>query len=90
MSGSAVIATQEKTGVLAVPNRAIKRQGEDQIVEVVIDGDLETRIIRTGITDGEKTEILSGLKEGDLVVVPGGTAAEETTGQGEELPGGIR
>ena len=90
MSGSAVIATQEKTGVLAVPNRAIKRQGEDQIVEVVIDGDLETRVIRTGITDGEKTEILSGLKEGELVVVPGGTAAEETTGQGEELPGGIR
>jgi RND family efflux transporter MFP subunit len=90
MSGSAVIATQEKAGVLAVPNRAIKRQGEDQIVEVVIDGELETRIIRTGITDGEKTEILSGLKEGDLVVVPGGTAAEETTGQGEELPGGIR
>jgi len=90
MSGSAVIATQEKTGVLAVPNRAIKRQGQDQIVEVVIDGEPETRIIRTGITDGEKTEILSGLKEGDLVVVPGGTAAEETTGQGEELPGGIR
>ncbi|MCJ7510110.1 MAG: efflux RND transporter periplasmic adaptor subunit [Dehalococcoidia bacterium] len=90
MSGSAVIATQEKTGVLAVPNRAIKRQGEDQIVQVVIDGKLETRTIRTGITDGEKTEILSGLKEGDQVVVPGGTAAEETTGQGEELPGGIR
>jgi HlyD family secretion protein len=90
MSGSAVIATQEKAGVLAVPNRAIKRQGEDQIVQVVIDGKLETRTVRTGITDGEKTEILSGLKAGERVVVPGGTAAEETTGQGEELPGGIR
>ena len=90
MSGSAVIATQEKAGVLAVPNRAIKRQGQDQIVEVMVNGKLETRTIRTGITDGEKTEVLSGLKEGEMVVVPGGTAAEETTGQGEELPGGIR
>jgi HlyD family secretion protein len=90
MSGSAVIVTQEKTDVLAVPNRAIKRQGQNQVVEVMVDGKLETRVIRTGISDADKTEILSGLKEGDLVEFSGGTVAEGTTEAGEELPGGIR
>ena len=90
MSGSAVIVTQEKTNVLAVPNRAIRRQGQNQIVDVMIDGKLETRTVRTGISDVEKTEILSGLKAGDLVVLPGGAAAGEATEEGEGLPGGVR
>jgi len=90
MSGSAVIVTQEKTNVLAVPNRAIRRQGQNQIVDVMIDGKLETRVVRTGISDVEKTEILSGLKAGDLVVLPGGAAAGEATEEGEGLPGGVR
>jgi len=90
MSGSAVIVTQEKTNVLAVPNRAIRRQGQNQIVDVMIDGKLETRVVRTGISDVEKTEILSGLKAGDLVALPGGAAAGEATEEGEGLPGGVR
>ena len=90
MSGSAVIVTQEKTNVLAVPNRAIRRQGQNQIVDVMIDGKLETRVVRTGISDVEKTEILNGLKAGDLVALPGGAAAGEATEEGEGLPGGVR
>ncbi|KPK22075.1 MAG: hypothetical protein AMJ76_00920 [Dehalococcoidia bacterium SM23_28_1] len=90
MSGSAVIVTQEKSDVLAVPNTAIRRRGQNKTVEVVIDGTLETRVIQTGVSDAEKTEILSGLKAGDLVVLPGSAAAEEAAEDVEELPGGIR
>jgi HlyD family secretion protein len=93
MSGSAVIVTQEKTDVLAVPNRAIRREGQNQVVDVMVDGKPETRVILTGISDADKTEIISGLKAGDLVVLPGGTPAEATAeaGGGEgALPGGIR
>jgi HlyD family secretion protein len=93
MSGSAVVVTQEKTDVLAVPNTAIRRSGQNKTVDVVVAGKPETRVIQTGISDTEKTEILSGLKAGDLVVVPGGAAAEATAaaGGGEgALPGGIR
>jgi HlyD family secretion protein len=90
MSGSAVIATEEKTDVLAVPNSAIRRRGQDKTVDVVMDGKLETRVVRTGISDGEKTEILSGLKVGDLVALPGSASVEETGGEAEELPAGIR
>ncbi len=90
MSGAAVIITQEKTNVLAVPNRAITRRGQNRTVEVVIDGKLETRVVQTGVSDAEKTEILSGLKAGDLVVLSGGAAAEEAAEEAEALPGGIR
>jgi HlyD family secretion protein len=94
MSGAAVIVTQEKTDVLAVPNRAIGRQGQDYTVEVLVDGEVVTRVVQTGIVDTEKTEITGGLQIGDLVVLPGSALAEgtaEATVEGEEeLPGGIR
>jgi HlyD family secretion protein len=90
MSGAAVIVTQEKDDVLAVPNRAIRRRGQNHTVEVVVDGKQETRVVQTGISDGEKTEILSGLEAGDTVVLPGSAPAEEAIDEGEELPGGIR
>jgi HlyD family secretion protein len=90
MSGSAVIVTEEKSDVLAVPNQAIRRSGQNKTVEVVIDGKLETRVVQTGISDGEKTEILSGLKAGDLVTLPGSASVEEAGEEVEELPAGIR
>lgn len=90
MSGAAVIVTQEKSDVLAVPNSAIRRRGQNRVVEVVVDGKLETRVVQTGVSDAEKTEILSGLKAGDLVVLPGSAPAEGAAGEVEELPGGIR
>ncbi len=90
MSGSAVIVTQEKAGVLAVPNRAIRRRGQNQTVEVVVDGKLEIRVVQTGISDTEKTEILSGLKAGDVVALPGGAPSGEAAEDAEPLPGGVR
>lgn len=90
MSGAAVIVTEEKSDVLAVPNTAIRRGGQDKTVDVVIDGKLETRVVQTGISDAEKTEILSGLKAGDLIALPGGASVEEAGEGTEELPAGIR
>jgi multidrug efflux pump subunit AcrA (membrane-fusion protein) len=90
MSGSAVIITQEKTNVLAVPNRAIRRRGDNQTVEVVLDGKLEIRVVQTGISDTENTEILSGLKAGDVVALPGGAPSGEAVEEADTLPGGIR
>jgi len=90
MSGAAVILTEEKSDVLAVPNQAIRRRGQDRVVEVVVDGKLETRFVQTGISDAENTEILSGLKPGDVVTLPAGVSVEEAGGGAEELPAGIR
>ena len=90
MSGAAVIVTEEKSDVLTVPNQAIRRSGQDKTVEVVSDGKFETRVVQTGISDAEKTEILSGLKAGDLIALPGSASVEQAGEEVEELPAGLR
>jgi hypothetical protein len=89
MNGRAMLVTEERKDVLVVPNRAIRRRGEDIVVEVVVDGKPEIRGIETGLSDTDNTEVLSGLEEGDLVVVPGTTQADQESEE-EALPEGIR
>jgi len=95
MNGAAVVTTEEKPDVLVVPNQAIRRRGNDQVVDVLVDGKVETRVIRTGSADANNTEVTSGLQTGDLVILPGAarTTGETPTPEGgekEEIPGGIR
>jgi len=93
MNGAAVVTTEEKANVLAVPSQAIRQRGNNQVVDVLVDGKAETRVIRTGSSDTTNTEITSGLQAGELVILPGtaGATAEEPTPEaGEDLPGGIR
>lgn len=89
MNGSAVLVTEERKDVLVVPSRAIRRRGDEVVVEMMVDGKAEIRAIETGLADTDNTEVVSGLEEGDLVVVPG-TARAEEEGDSEPLPEGIR
>lgn len=89
MNGSAVLVTEERRNVLMVPNRAIRRRGDDVVVEVMVGGKLEIQTVETGLSDTDNTEVVSGLEEGDLVVLPGSTQAEQEEEQ-ESLPEGIR
>jgi HlyD family secretion protein len=70
MSATADVVTNERSDVLLVPSRAI---GEDSqgspVVQVVVNGQVEERAVVIGITDGSQTEIVSGLNEGEIVVV---------------------
>jgi len=95
MNGAAVITTEEKPNVLAVPNQAIRKRGNDQVVDVLVGGKPEVRVIHTGSADANNTEVTSGLQTGDLVILPGAarTTGETPTPAGggeEEIPGGIR
>jgi len=56
-----------KNDVLTVPNDAVKIQDGKSTVIVLQDGDRVEREIEIGITDGKKTEVISGLNEGDIV-----------------------
>lgn len=79
MSADANIVLQERQGVLLVPSRAISldKQGNPQVT-VIADGRSEQRIVSTGVSDGFDTEIISGLNEGETVVVE----AQAKTGGG--------
>jgi HlyD family secretion protein len=89
MNGSAVLVTEERKDVLTVPNTAIRRRGDEVVVEVMVDGKTEIRPVQTGLSDTDNSEVVSGLEEGDLVVVPGSARANQEQEQ-ETLPEGIR
>ena len=63
------IIVDEKKDVLLVPSTAIT-SGRNQAFVTVMDNDTEKKIrVELGISDGTNTEIISGLNEGDQVVV---------------------
>jgi HlyD family secretion protein len=69
MSATVDIIIDERTNVLLVPNRAIRRDSQgNQVVKVKVDEEVEERKVTTGISDGLRAEIVSGLEEGEIVV----------------------
>ncbi len=74
MTASATIVTQQVNNALLVANRAIKTQGRNKTVQVLLpDGTTETRTIQTGMTGDANSEVTSGLQEGEKVVIPAAT-----------------
>ncbi|MFC2021644.1 efflux RND transporter periplasmic adaptor subunit [Chloroflexota bacterium] len=68
MSATADIITAERNNVLLVPDRAIKQDSQgNPVVEVVVNEQIEERVVVTGISDGFETEISDGLEEGEMV-----------------------
>ncbi|MBQ0027777.1 MAG: efflux RND transporter periplasmic adaptor subunit [Lachnospiraceae bacterium] len=58
----------EAPGALAIPNDAINYDSDGAFVMVVKDGVLAKQSIEVGLTDGIKTQIITGLNQGDKVV----------------------
>jgi membrane fusion protein, multidrug efflux system len=78
MFGRLLIPLQEED-VLVIPRQAVQEVGQLELVEVVDNGQVGRRSIRTGRTFGEDVEVLSGLCEGEVVVLPlASTTAKET------------
>jgi len=64
------VRLQQKSGALAVPLDALDRAGDRISVDVVgPSNDVEVRTVTTGIETANDVEILSGVNEGDMVVV---------------------
>ena len=69
MYADATIQLQKKTGVVSVPSQAINHEGDHVTVDVVTPSNqIEVRPVVTGIETSEDVEIVSGVKEGELVV----------------------
>jgi len=70
MSATAEIIIEQHNDVLLIPNRAIQGSWENPFVEVVTDEQIEKRQISIDLSDGIYTEVLSGLEEGEEVILP--------------------
>jgi len=70
MSAEADIVLVDRSNVLLVPDRAITEDSEgNPIVMVVVNEQTEERPVVIGMSDGFDTEIVSGLSEGEVVVI---------------------
>jgi HlyD family secretion protein len=71
MTAQAEVITKEIPNVLAVPSGAVHRQNGIATVTVVDPGNAQRPVtVQTGATGDGKTQVLSGLKEGQVVVLP--------------------
>lgn len=57
---------------VAVPASALIARADETVVQVVRDGQVETRTVRLGLLAGGRAEVREGLAEGDLVVARAG------------------
>ena len=70
MSASADIILANRSNVLLVPDRAITEDSDGRtIVNVIVNEQIEERLVEIGISDGFDTEIISGLREGEMVLI---------------------
>jgi len=71
MTARTAIAVGEARSVLEVPNSAIHRSGGQTYVTEITPGGTQLRVtIQTGLVGDTTTEVVSGLHEGDRVLLP--------------------
>jgi len=86
MTANLAIPVASAAGVLAVPLPAVFSEQGERFTYVVKDNVFEQRPVRVGISDFFFAEILSGLKEGEIVALeqpPEGAEVKNATGKTE-------
>jgi RND family efflux transporter MFP subunit len=78
------IIAEQRTDILLVPNKAITSRGGRYYVQLVSAGTTQEKMIQAGITDGQNTELISGLNEGDVVSTATNIAAPATTNNSQQ------
>lgn len=69
MTASVTVLLEQKSGVLAIPAKAIRRQQGKNVVYLSRDGEAQIREITVGWKDGQWIEVLGGLEEGQTVLL---------------------
>lgn len=85
MTGSVTFVTEEVKDVLKVSSRAIYTENDQAYVKVKdTSGNLIPTPVVIGFTNGTETEIVSGLSEGDIVIIESkiGASNKSTGGSG--------
>lgn len=69
--------------VLHVPAAAVLRRGQLEFVQVVADGVVRLRLVRTGRSADDRIEVVAGLRKGESVFA----VADGTVGDGRKVEG---
>jgi RND family efflux transporter MFP subunit len=83
MSASADIVLSKQSNALLVPSRAVIEDSQgNPLVKVMVNDQVEERPVVVGISDSLETEIISGLTEGELILVEIRSKSQEAGGFG--------
>jgi multidrug resistance efflux pump len=69
MTANITIFVEQRSGVLTVPNPAIKREEGQRVIYVLSNGALQRRVVTTGWKDAGFTEVVRGVREGERVLI---------------------
>ncbi|MRR33825.1 macrolide transporter subunit MacA [bacterium] len=84
MTAQVAVVLSEAKQVLAIPASALRDKGKNgrQTVKVLVDGKAEVRAIRVGISDNVNAQVISGLLEGEQVIIGDAASQVSTAGSG--------
>jgi multidrug efflux pump subunit AcrA (membrane-fusion protein) len=91
MTANIDVVVETRRNVLELPTAAITTNGTVSTVELLVKGEPVVTRVQTGIVGNSTTEIVSGLRRGDVVVVPTvsvSAASTTPTGGGGAFFGG--
>ncbi|HEV2010984.1 MAG TPA: biotin/lipoyl-binding protein [Candidatus Limnocylindria bacterium] len=88
MSGTANVIIASSPNTLTVPNLAVKTATGRRYLTVMKDGQPVDTDVTFGIANDTVTEVLTGVQEGDVVVLPQPRAAASTGPRGIQIGGG--
>ncbi len=70
MTGTVSFILNQRQNVIVIPNKTVSIEDGKQVVKVKNEGgDIETRFIKTGLTDGTNVEVTEGLKVGETLII---------------------
>lgn len=78
MAATAKIVLASKENALIIPTAAIQTFGDRKLVRVWQNGKVETKTVETGLASDSETEIISGLAEGEELII--GNQVKPTSG----------
>jgi RND family efflux transporter MFP subunit len=79
LSVTVTVTIQEKQNVLMLANKAITTKGANKIVRIPKGKTTEDKVVKTGISNSQYTEIVEGLNEGDQVAIVSTTSTSTST-----------
>ncbi len=90
MAVTVEIITSMKTDVVLVPTTAIQTFNDQEMVQILKDGQPNFVQVETGEANDSQTEIVSGLNEGDVVITSTiSSATEDESGRTSSLFSGV-
>nr|WP_092074043.1 efflux RND transporter periplasmic adaptor subunit [Dendrosporobacter quercicolus]NSL47792.1 efflux RND transporter periplasmic adaptor subunit [Dendrosporobacter quercicolus DSM 1736]SDM76018.1 HlyD family secretion protein [Dendrosporobacter quercicolus] len=82
MTARVNIETGAGSGVLVLPAAAVKEENGQKYVQLKVNGQTQKQPVQVGLSDDSSVEIISGLQEGESVILP---AVKPSTAAGNRM-----